>query len=66
MWGQYSPRKGGYNPHGGNFFTFGIFRQNASKNEKLMVETYICDNLNQIYRFFSFLTKNFEINLETF
>ena len=33
-------------------FTAGIFRKNASKKAKLVVDKYICDNLNQIYRFF--------------
>ena len=31
------------------FVTVGIFRKNTSKYAKLMVELYICDNLNQIY-----------------
>ena len=36
------------------FFTIGNFRKNTSKYEKLMVEPDICDNLNQIHRFFHF------------
>ena len=50
-------------PPGVKFFTISIFTQNTSKHTKLMVEPFIYDNLNQIYRFFSFLTKNFEIHL---
>ena len=42
---------------GEKFFTVGIFRKNTPKCAKPMVEPYICDNLNQIYRYFSFLTK---------
>ena len=34
------------------FFKICIFRKNASKYAKLMVESYICDNLNQSYRIF--------------
>ena len=34
-----------------------IFRKNASKYVKFMIESYVCDNLNQVYWFFSFLTK---------
>ena len=36
-------------PSGKKFFTIVIFRKNTSKYAKLMVELYICDNLNQIY-----------------
>ena len=45
---------------GENFFTFGIFRKNTKKHPKLMVEPYMCDNLNQIYRstFFFFFNNN--------
>ena len=46
-------------PPGEKFFTVSIFRKNVSKYAKLMVEPYICDNLNHNYRIFSFLTKNF-------
>ena len=56
-------QEGSNPPPGENFLTIGIFRKNTSKYAKLMVEPYTCDNLNQIYRFFSFLTKNFEIHL---
>ena len=63
--GQYSPcSKEVAPPLVEKFFTIGIFRKNTSKYAKLMVEPYICDNLNHNYRFFSFLTKNFEIHLE--
>ena len=44
------------------FFSIDI-RKNASKYAKLMVEAYICHNLNQIHRFFLFLTKK-KLNLE--
>ena len=45
---------------GEKFFTVGIFRKDTFKYAKVMVEPYICGNLNQIYRFFfSFLTKMF-------
>ena len=44
-----------------NSFTIGIFKRITSKYAKLMIELYICDNLNQTYRFLSLLTKkNFE------
>ena len=46
-------------PRGRNFFAICIIRKNASKYAKLMVESYICDNLYQVYRFFSFWTKQF-------
>ena len=36
-----------------------IFRKNSSKYANLMVESHICNNLNQTYRFFSFLIKRF-------
>ena len=50
--GNTPPRRGRSNPPGEKFFNAGIFRKNASKYAKLMVERYVCDNLNQIYRFF--------------
>ena len=54
----------GRGPLGGEkIFTVGIFRKNASKYAKLIVEPYICENLNQIYRFFPFIPKNFQIHL---
>ena len=59
IWGQYSPRRGGSNPPGEKFFTVSIFRKNVSKYAKLIVEPYICDNLNHNYRFFLFLIKKF-------
>ena len=44
--GSNLPLEGG----GKKFFTVGIFiKRNTSKYAKLMVEPYICDNLNQIY-----------------
>ena len=46
-------------PPGKKFFTVGIFRKNISKYVKLMIESYICDNLNQIYRLFAFLAGKF-------
>ena len=55
------PRRGETNsppPPREKFFTIGIFKKNTSKYAKLMFELYICDNLNQIYRFLSLLTKN--------
>ena len=45
---------------------FGIFRKDTSKYAKPMGEPYICYNLKQIYRFFSFLTKKNESNFETY
>ena len=48
-------------------FTNGIFIKNILKYAKLMVKwllmvkPYICDNLNEIYRFVYFQQKNFEI-----
>ena len=44
---------------GKKFFTASIFGKNISKYAKLILEPYICDNLNRNYRFFSFLTKKF-------
>ena len=40
---------------GVNASNIGIFRKNASKYATLMVESCVCGNLNQIYRFFYFL-----------
>ena len=40
------------NPSEDKFFTVGIFGMNISKYGKLIVESYICDNLCQIYRFY--------------
>ena len=51
------PQGGESNPSGKKFFTVSIFRKNVSKYAKLMVEPYVCDNLNHIDRFFSFLTQ---------
>ena len=60
MWEQFSPRREGSNPLlEEKLFNDGVFRKNSSKYAKLMVELYACDNLNQIYHFFSFLTKRF-------
>ena len=42
-----------------NFFNIVIFRKNSSKYAELVVEPFVCDNLNQIYRFSLFLTKTF-------
>ena len=38
------------------FFNIDISWKNVSNYGKLMVEQYVCDDLNQTYRFFSFLT----------
>ena len=58
IYGDNTPPAGGeVTPPGEKFFTVSIFRKNVSKYVKLMVEPYICDNLNHNYRFFSFLTK---------
>ena len=54
---------GGNTPPGEKFFTVNFFRKKTSKYAKLIVESCICDNLNQIYQYFPFLTKNFEIHL---
>ena len=48
--------KGNTTPEEENF-SVGTFRKNISNYAKLKVEPYTCDNLNQIYRSFSFLTK---------
>ena len=50
-------KNGEVTPSGAKFFTVDIFRMNTSKYAKLMVQSYICDILNQIYRLFSLLTK---------
>ena len=55
--GNTSPVGGGSNTPGDNFFIVSHFRKNAFNYAKPVVEPYICDNLNQTYRFFSFLTK---------
>ena len=47
-------------PSAEKIFNIGIFRKNASKYTKVMVAQDVWDNLNQIYRLFSFLTKNSE------
>ena len=52
---------------GENFFAVDIFRKNASKYVKSMVEPYIFDNLNHNYRFFFIFNKKilkFENRLE--
>ena len=59
------PQGGGVTPPGEKFFTVNVFRKNISKHSILMVEPYICDNLNQTYRFFLFLRKKFQ-RKETF
>ena len=63
--GRILPRMGGEGgnkpPGGGELFYRWYIKKDTSKYAKLMVEPYICDNLHQIYRFFSFLTNNFEI-----
>ena len=45
-------------PPNENFFIVGIFGKNTSIYAKLMGELYICDNLNQIYRFFFIFNNN--------
>ena len=50
-------------PRGRSFFYVGIFRKKTSKSAKLMDERYICNNLNQMYRFFHFLTKKKSTNV---
>ena len=35
-------------------FNVDIYKKNASKYVELMVKPYVCQNLNQIYIFFSF------------
>ena len=47
-------------PPAGKTFTVFIFRKNTSNHAKLMVELYICDNLNKLYRFFHVQQKSFE------
>ena len=47
---------GEMNPPQGHIFSMWFF---FSKDPKQMVEPYVCDNLNQNYRFVSFLTKKF-------
>ena len=53
------PVGGEVTPSEEKFFTVGIFRKSISKYSKLKIELHICDNLNQIYPFFSFLAKKF-------
>ena len=48
---------GGETPTWENFTTVIILKKNTSKYAKLMVESHVCDKLNRIYRFSSFLTK---------
>ena len=60
------PRGERNNFSGGNYFdiSIGIFRKNTSKYAKLIVESYMYDNVNQIHHFlFHFSQKNFEIHL---
>ena len=52
MYAGNTPLKGAKYPPGQKYFTIVIFRKKTSKCAKLMDETYICDNLNQIYGFF--------------
>ena len=44
------------------FFTIGIFKKNASKYTKIMVESHICDNLNQNYSIFLIFNKKKFLN----
>ena len=55
--GQYSSVGERSNNASGEIFFFGIFRKNTSKYAKRMIEPYICDSLNQIYRFFFIFNK---------
>ena len=52
-------------PPGEKFFILGIFWKNTSKYAKLIVEPHICNNLNQIYRFFHLKKKWKESHLKT-
>ena len=47
---------GGKYPPGAGIFTVVFFWKNTSNYAKLIVEPYICDNLNKIYRLFPLLT----------
>ena len=38
----------------GGFFLMAFLEKNASKYTKLMVEQYVCDNVNHTFRVFSF------------
>ena len=57
IYGDNNPLDTQSNPLGEKFFTIGVFRKNASKYAKLMIESYISDNLSEICQFFSILTK---------
>ena len=67
-WGNNPPVKGGgeLSPRGRNFLPL-VFSEKMPQKKKIivkpMVELYSCDNLNHIYRFFSFLIKVFKIHL---
>ena len=57
----YCPHKGKvlhegevFPPLGEKFCTVGIFRKNTSKYTDLMIEPYICNDLNQIDQFCHF------------
>ena len=49
---QYSSLREGCNCSGGEIFFYRWYFQKEHEYAKLMVEPYICDNLNHIYRFF--------------
>ena len=63
-WRQYSAPRGAITSTREKILTVGIFKKNTSKYAKLIVEPYICNYLNQIYRIFYFKQKNFEIHLD--
>ena len=50
--GAILPHRGEVTPSGEKFFIVAIFRKKTSKYTKLIIEPYIYDNLNRIYRFF--------------
>ena len=52
IWRQYSKQ----NPLGRNILIL-VFLETTPQNAQLLVEPYICDILNQIYRFFLFFNK---------
>ena len=52
-------RRGEVPTSGENFLILELLEKTPQKYVKLMTELYVCDNLNQIYSFVSFLTEQF-------
>ena len=54
------PLQGGSKASGVEMFYCWYFQEEQFKIRKINSDPYACDNLNQIYQFFSFLKQSFE------